>query len=213
MSGRWEFGAEPLEQTAAAADRLRRAVSLLLAMEQEDDAVAQLIGELDRAIAALEQRAPVGQLPRIGDWVDGDGRVYLDHARDVGAYNPVFPVYELTVVDAARAEGTVTFPVAYEGPPGLVHGGFLALVFDAVVQHHSCDVGLAGKTTSMSIRYRRPTPLLVALAITVDRRVEGDRIHSTARLLHGDELLCEAQVEAIAGVRGNLPAASPRRPA
>jgi hypothetical protein len=210
MTDRWTFGVEPLAQTEAVADRLRRVISLLLSLEGEDEAVAHLSEELDRTIAALGGRVPADPAPRIGVAAEGDGRVYLDHARDVGAYNPVFPHYVLTV-DGDRAEGTVAFPVAYEGPPGLVHGGFLALLFDCVVQHHSCDVGVAGKTTGMSIRYRRPTPLLVPLTITIDRRVEGDRIHSTARLLGGDRLLCEAEVEAIAGDRGALPAVSPRR--
>ena len=210
MAEPWTFGAEPLAQTVDLADRLRRVASLLVAMEHDDPAASDLARDLGRAIAALEALAPADPTPRVGAAAEGDGRVYLDHARDVGAFNPMFPVYELTV-DGDRAEGTVTFPIAYEGPPGLVHGGFLALLFDCVVQHHSCDVGVAGKTTGMSIRYRRPTPLLVPLAIAIDRRVEGDRIHSTARLLDGDELLCQAEVEAIAGDRAALPPVSPRR--
>ena len=105
--------------------------------------------------------------------------MYLDHARDVGAYNPCFPEYELTV-DGRRATGTVTFPIAYEGPPGVVHGGFLALFFDCVVQHHNCDVGVAGKTTSLAIRYRRPTPLLTPLTVR-DRPAGGGRPHPLDR--------------------------------
>ena len=96
----------------------------------------------------------------------------------------------------------MTFPVAYEGPPGLVHGGFLALFFDCVVQHHNCEVGVAGKTTSLALRYRRPTPLLTALTFTLERTVADDRIHSSAALSHGDAVVCQAEVDAIAGVRG-----------
>ena len=33
-----------------------------------------------------------------------------------------------STVDGDRATGTVTFPIAYEGPPGIVHGGFLGAV-------------------------------------------------------------------------------------
>ena len=105
----------------------------------------------------------------------------------------------------------MTFPIAYEGPPGLVHGGFLALFFDCVVQHHNCEVGLAGKTTSLTVRYLRPTPLLTPLRFTLERTVADDRIHTTGSLSLADTTVCEAEVDAIAGVRANLPEVSPRR--
>jgi hypothetical protein len=135
---------------------------------------------------------------------------YLDHGRDIGAYNPCFPLYELEV-DGPTARGTVTFPLAYEGPPGLVHGGFLGVLFDCVVQHHHCEVGQAGKTVSMAVRYRRPTPIARPLTITIERRLDGDRLHSTVQLLDGDRLLAEADVEAVAGDRSALPDV-PERP-
>ena len=95
-----------------------------------------------------------------------------------------------------------------------MHGGFLALFFDCVVQHHNCEVGLAGKTTSLTVRYPRPTPLLTPLRFTLERTVADDRIHTTGSLsLADDDVLCEAEVDAIAGVRANLPEVSPRRAA
>lgn len=211
MAERWTFGVEPLPQTEQAADLLRRVTGLLQALEGEEPAVDELIVDLQRAAAALAERIPADATPRVGLAAGGDGRAYVDHARDIGAFNPAFPEYEMDQVDTERASGTVTFPLVYEGPPGIVHGGFLALFFDCVVQHHSCDAGIAGKTTSLALRYRRPVPLLAPLAFTVDRVVGDDRIRSTARLLDGERLLCEAEVDAIAGVRENLPDVSPRR--
>ncbi len=44
--------------------------------------------------------------------------------------------------------------------------------------------GVAGKTTALSVRYRRPTPLLTPLALRRSSATSTDgRIHSTARLL------------------------------
>jgi len=77
--------------------------------------------------------------------------VYLDHGRDIGSYNPCFPEYEIRV-EGDKAWGTVSFPVAYEGPPGCVHGGFLAVFFDCVIQHHNCDYGVAGNFGSVTPR-------------------------------------------------------------
>jgi hypothetical protein len=212
MSERWTFGESPLPQTEAAAGLLRRVTSLVLALEAEDPAVDELLADLERAAHALGSSVPSDPAPRVGDRADGDGRVYLDHARDVGAFNPCVPAYELSV-DGDHAGGTVSFPIAYEGPPGIVHGGFLALFFDCVVQQHNCDLGEAGKTTSLTLRYRRPAPLLTPLEVAVQRSAGDGRIRSTARLTHGERVLCEAEVEAIAGNRDDLPAVSPRRSA
>jgi hypothetical protein len=183
----WVFGEEPLEQTKAAAARLRRVTSLLLAAEGDEPAVDRLIAALDEAEAALAGRVPADRGPRVGPAAAGGGRVYLDHGRDVGAYNPSFPEYDLTV-DGPTATGRVSFPIAYEGPAGFVHGGFLALFADCIAQHHNCAVGTAGKTVGLTIRYRRPVPLRTDLAVAATRRTEDGRIHSTVRLLDGDRL-------------------------
>jgi len=209
MTEPWTFGVEPLGQTADAAALLRRVTGLILALEGEDDEVARLIADLERAERVLATHVPPEPQPRVGPAADGDGRLYVDHARDIGAFNPAFPEYELQV-DGALASGTVTFPLVYEGPPGIVHGGFLAVFFDCVVQHHNCDVGVAGKTTSLALRFKRPAPIGVPLSFTIDRRVDGDRIRSTAAMRDGDRVVCEADVDAIAGDRTNLPAVSPR---
>jgi hypothetical protein len=207
---RWTFGTDPLPQTTRAASLLRRVTNLMLTLEQEDDAVERLIGDLERCETELRRRAPADHAPRIGAAASGSGRVYLDHAFDIGAYNPCFPEYAIEV-DGDRAQGSVNFPIAYEGPPGLVHGGVLATFFDSVVQHHNCELGLAGKTTSLQLTYRRPTPLLTDLTFVLERSVGDDRVATKGALSTGDTVLCRAEVGAIAGVRANLPEVSPRR--
>ncbi len=207
---RWTFGVEPLPEVAAVAPLLRRVAGLLQALEHADPAVAQLADDLHAAERALANLVSDDPRPRIG--VDGpaDRRPYVDHSRDVGAYNPCFPEYEITV-DGMRAFGTVMFPLAFEGPPGVVHGGVLATFFDCVVQHHNCDVGVAGKTTSLLLEYRRPTPLGVRLRFEIDRVTDDLRITSRGRLFRADDILCAATMEAVAGDRANLPPVSPRR--
>ncbi len=206
----WTFGNEPLAQTSTAAHLLRRVTGRLLALEGDESEVDRLIAELRRVDDALATRAPADPAPRVGAAAAGDGRAYIDHARHIGAYNPSFPVYDIEV-DGERATGSVEFPVVYEGPPGIVHGGFLGVFFDCAVQHHNCDAGVAGKTTSMALRYRRPVPLLTPLTFTIERAAADGRIRSTARLLDDDRVLCEADVDAVAGDRAALPEVSPRR--
>ena len=207
---RWTFGVEPLPQSLTIASLVRTVTGLVLSLEAPHAAVERLIAALRSAEAELRRLVPANPTPRVGPAAKSDGRVYLDHARDVGSFNPCFPTYEIRV-DGDRASGTVAFPIAYEGPPGVLHGGFLAVFFDSIVQHHNCDLGIAGRTTSLAVTYRRPTPLLRELHFEVERSVEDRRITSAARLFADGVVLCDAQVSAIAGDRAQLPEVSARR--
>jgi acyl-coenzyme A thioesterase PaaI-like protein len=207
---RWTFGVEPLPQQQELAPILRRVNDLVQSLEAGDPAVTTLIDQLRAAEVALSQHASADSTPRLGIDAPPDRRPYVDHARDIGAYNACFPQYEIAV-DDTRAAGAVTFPISFEGPPGIVHGGVLATFFDCVVQHHNCDVGVAGKTTSLHIDYRRPTPLAVPLRFEIERTTDDRRMTATARLFRDEVLLCTASLEAVAGDVSNVPHVPPRR--
>jgi hypothetical protein len=158
------------------------------------DAMLAHFADWERELAAS---MPLDSTPRIGDGADTQ-RVYLSHAFDIGAYNPCFPEYTFDRIDVATAEGRVTFPVAYEGPPGLVHGGFLAVFFDCVIQHQNCATALSGKTRSLSVKFRRPAPILAELRFDIVRDQVEKGVTSTARLLLDDEVLCIGEATTLA---------------
>jgi hypothetical protein len=205
----WEFGNTPLPQTLALAPILRRLTDTALTLETDERSMAQLIEDLSAAELSLARCRPVDLTPRIGPEARPDQRVYLDHGRSIGAFNPCFPEYEI-LVDGQRSSGTVLFPLAFEGPPGLVHGGFLALFFDCVIQHHNCEYGVAGKTIALDVEYRRPTPILEILHFEIERSSDAQRITSSARIEFNGKVLCRASMEAVAGDRSRLPDVSPR---
>ena len=192
------FGEQPLSQTTQAAAALRRLTGLLLSLENAHPAVDDMLSRFPEWEAELSAAAPADDLPRIGEDPDGRHRVYLDHAFDIGAYNPCFPEYRFAVMSRDDASGTVTFPLVYEGPPGSVHGGFLGVFFDCVVQQHNCATRLAGKTRSLTVKYRRPTPLCTELRFAIDRADTDRGLTSTARLSLDGEVLCVGVVETLA---------------
>ncbi|MGI5217848.1 PaaI family thioesterase [Nocardia sp. CA-290969] len=198
------FGEQPLAQTVAAAGALRRIAGLLISLEHPHPAVDTMIEHLDRWERELAGAAPLDPAPRVGPEASDAQRVYLDHAFDIGAYNPCFPEYRFDLLGPGHAAGRITFPLVHEGPPGLVHGGFLGVFFDAVVQHQSCAAGVTGKTRSMNITYRRPTPILVELRFEIERVAHDTGIRSAARLLRDDTLLCTAEVETVAAAAAKL---------
>ena len=195
------FGEAPLPQTVAAAGAIRRLGSLLLSLEHAHPTVDAIVAQISDWEHELSAAAPPDSAPRISfDESDADGsrRVYLDHATDIGAFNPCFPEYRFDHLDAETAFGRATFPLVYEGPPGLVHGGFLAVFFDCVIQHQNCLVGLSGKTRSLNVAFRRPTPVLTDLRFDITRSEVERGITSTARLLLDDEVLCIGEVNTLA---------------
>ncbi|MCV7030706.1 PaaI family thioesterase [Mycobacterium sherrisii] len=193
-----KFGEVPLPQTVAAAAAMRRLSSLLVSLEHPHPTVDAMLAKFGEWEDELTKAAPPDQTPRIGAVDDDARRVYLNHATDIGAYNPAFPEYEFDHLDPEGATGRVVFPLVYEGPPGLVHGGFLAVFFDCVIQHHSCVMGLSGKTRSLHVSFRRPTPLLTELRFDIARSHVERGIASTARLLRADDVLCIGSVETLA---------------
>ena len=195
---RARFGEVPLAQTVAAAGAIRRLGDVLLSLEHAHPTVDAIITQVDAWEGELRALVPPNSAPRIGSDVAGDQRVYLDHATDIGAFNPCFPEYHFDRLDDESASGRVTFPLVYEGPPGLVHGGFLAVFFDSVVQHQNCVRGLSGKTRSLQVTFRRPTPVLTELRFDISRSEVPRGITSTARLLLDDEVLCFGEVATLA---------------
>lgn len=195
--GTLQYGERPLAQTVAAAGAMRRLTGLLLSLEHDHPTVEAMLAQFSDWEKELATAASPDPTPRIGD--DGETkRVYLDHAFDIGAYNPCFPEYAFDHLDADTASGRVTFPLVYEGPPGLVNGGFLAVFFDCVTQHQSCAARLTGKTRSLTVTFRRPTPILTELRFDVVRSESDGRVTSTARLLLDDEVLCIGEFSTVA---------------
>jgi acyl-coenzyme A thioesterase PaaI-like protein len=118
---------------------------------------------------------------------------YLPRSPIVGEASPLSPRLDWEVAgDAIEARGT--FGAPYEGPPGFVHGGWVACAFDEVLGIANIAAGHPGMTARLTVHYRRPTPLFRELRFRgwVDR-VEGRRIMSRAEVWDGDTLTAEAE--------------------
>jgi acyl-coenzyme A thioesterase PaaI-like protein len=89
--------------------------------------------------------------------------------------------------------GTVLLGPAYEGGPGLVHGGVLALLFDHAMGEAVFVAGFAAMTVSLDVRYRAPTPLEVPLTVTAKvARTEGRSVFVEAQALVSGRVTAEA---------------------
>jgi uncharacterized protein (TIGR00369 family) len=107
-------------------------------------------------------------------------------------YGPGSPVAPPMVVedfpDEGRCVGRVTVGKKHEGPPGLVHGGVLAILLDHVLARSARAAGHGGLTATLTVTYRRPVHLGVPLLVTGQLgSVEGRRATATARLVAEDD--------------------------
>ena len=103
-------------------------------------------------------------------------------------YGPGSPVAPPMVVedfpDEGRCVGRVTVGKKHEGPPGLVHGGVLAILLDHVLARSARAAGHGGLTATLTVTYRRPVHLGVPLVVIGQLgSVHGRRATATARLV------------------------------
>jgi acyl-coenzyme A thioesterase PaaI-like protein len=184
---------EPSGAWAAKRD-LAAALRELIAQLPRTAAPEAAIRELEPAVREAAARfAAAGRVqPMEGD----RGPLYagMEHFHDrgplVGFSNPLAPPLELAIdVEVRVVRGRGRFGPAYEGAPGIVHGGFVAAALDEILGMATVFSGGPGMTRELSVRYLLPTPVDVELEFTGRfERAEGRR------------LLVSAEVEA-AGAR------------
>jgi len=74
-----------------------------------------------------------------------------------------------------RITGTVRFNQAFEGPPGHVHGGWVAGVLDHIMGMTHVRTGHPGMTGGLSVRYLKPTPLNQLIEISAEATELDDK--------------------------------------
>lgn len=146
-------------------------------------------------LAALFSTQPRGALhPFDPDpEVPHDPHVWSEWSPVMGSSHPLAPPIDLR--DAGGyVIGEVTYGSQFEGPPGCVHGGFIAAAFDDVFGAAQTLSRLAGFTGTLSVRYRSPAPL--GEPLRYEGRVlprDGRKLTCTGTLHHGDTLCADAE--------------------
>jgi acyl-coenzyme A thioesterase PaaI-like protein len=179
----------PRDEAGAAreelAARIREAVSELTSTAASVDdvrAAARLVREAADLLAQRAHGRPYDE-PAEGA-LAGRQYAFLDHSPFVGPLNPLAPPMSVTV-EGDRVVGTVTMGPAYEGPPGCLHGGFIAALFDELLGYAQSLTGRPGMTGRLAVTYRNPTPLGEPLRLEGwVTAVEGRTITTRATLHH-----------------------------
>lgn len=118
---------------------------------------------------------------------------YLPRSPLVGVVSPLAAPFAWTA-HADGVELTGTFHAAYEGPPGYVHGGWIALAFDELLGMTNIATGHPGMTGRLTVRYLKPTPLHRPVRLRgFTERVDGRRVIARGELVVDDVVTAEAE--------------------
>jgi acyl-coenzyme A thioesterase PaaI-like protein len=177
----------------ALTDEVRRLIAATVTNTANAADTVALTGELARVVDRIEAHVPSPVPPRLGPDRPAHG-AHDGMPYDVvhGRYNPLaIPVVMHN--EPPKAIGTVTFTTPYEGPPGCVHGGILASVFDMVLTGANLLADVAGPTVELTIHYRKPTLLHTETRFEAWVEERKGRIATAAgRALQGDKVTLEA---------------------
>ncbi len=180
------------------AEALRPLITLTAASELDESAMleaAESLESVGRALAARAGPRRARQRPDLGR----DAQEYFPTSPIMGMDNPLAPPVRVRVVDGAdggprEIRADAWFDYAYEGPPTCVHGGVISELFDDVLGAANIAAGNPGMTGTLTVRYRRPTPLRTDLRI--EARClgrDGRKIRTWAGIYHDDVLTAEAE--------------------
>ncbi|KUP97978.1 PaaI family thioesterase [Thermobifida cellulosilytica] len=179
----------PAELTALA-DQVRRLIDAVA----HTDADPSELAAVNRAVGELTERLNTRRRPAstmVRQTWDG-GRVdYNTIANAVsGPANPVAPLRNLRVTEDGLY-GETTLDSFYEGPPGCVHGGWVAALLDQVLGEATAVFGRVCLTANLTVDYRRPTPLNTPLAVS--SRITGVE---RRKVFVSGEIRCNGEVTA-----------------
>ena len=189
------WGQEAWEQKRRLARAMRLVIERLVPSNAPEEELRRAAAALERYAEALKAHPRLKHFHGYAESANaGDVGAFFDQSPMIGLANPLAPPITIGRSGERTAQATVTFGSAYEGPPGCVHGGFVAAAFDEVLGYVQSLGGNPGMTARLAVQYRRPTPLHTELRFEAEFvRVEGRKIFTQGRVLANGILTAEAE--------------------
>jgi len=206
---------QPVPPRTRLAAALREMNEAVVAARADDAFLLRAAETIEDLVAGFGPALREGRLARPQPDLSRGAHELFPTSPVIGAMNPLSPpvVIETVLVDDGAAlgggalgggalgggalseiRGRANFGFRYEGPPTCVHGGVIAETFDEVMGMANLAAARGGMTGTLTVRYRRPTPLLTDLVV-VARCLgqEGRKIRTWAALYHDNVLTAEAE--------------------
>lgn len=179
-----------VEQYTSFTDSVRALADACVRTLADADALARAQAEIEAVTARLaadqipgtqgERSLENGIANGINDW----GNTV------VGVRNPMALPLDFTF-DGEKLSADFFPGAVYEGPPGHMHGGVIALLLDQALGTLAGEIGKPGLTGNLTVDYRRPTKLNTRLRIEAwHHRTEGVKTWTKGAILNADGEVC-----------------------
>ena len=180
---------------------LRRLADAMRLVTDQTVRTAAAPDVLAEAAAAVERAAAI-LAPHTDPWAPSvpahpnttvDPHVYFPFSPMIGWYSPLAAPIHCELVEGGGIIGRGALGAAYEGPPGCVHGGVIAGVFDEMLGIANITADVGAMTGTLTIVYRSPTPLYADLVFqSKTESIDGRKVNTRGTLHVGDRLCAEA---------------------
>ena len=172
------------------AQSVRELADAVIRTEADDDEIRIARAEIEAVTKRLRERQLAGSYG-VRFNAAGQGRAWGNAV--VGLRNPVAPPLVVEHDDSGRAWADFRLGAAYEGPPGLVHGGVSALILDQLLGEAASAGGKPGMTGTLTMRYRRATALGALHAEARIDRVEGYKTYTVGTISDAEGITVKAE--------------------
>jgi acyl-coenzyme A thioesterase PaaI-like protein len=169
---------------------VRELIDAALRTEVDDEEIRAAQGEIEALTKRLRERQIEGSYG-VRFNATGESRPWGNAV--VGLRNAVAPRLVIEHDITGRAWSDFHLGAAYEGPPGLVHGGVSALILDQMLGEAAGAGGKPGMTGTLTLRYRRGTPLGPLQAEAHIDRVEGAKTFAVGHIADAGGVTVEAE--------------------
>lgn len=171
----------PPQQTAAYAAQLEKIASEFSALSNE---------KRERSFGVVDDRSESS----VGSGYEYGAGNSLSYRPISGNCNAVSPRMQYFLNESEHyLLGKVTFSAAYEGPPGLVHGGYIAACMDemfGIAVSHS-DIKVPCMTGTLKVIYRAPVPLQQEITYkSWMEKEEGRKVFAKCTVSDSNNNLC-----------------------
>jgi acyl-coenzyme A thioesterase PaaI-like protein len=171
---------------------VRRLMNASVLTDADPAKVVEATGQIN-AIAEGLENAGLRELMQRPD-EDSMRRGDRPYSPVIGPANPIAPPLVVTALEDRTVIGECTMQPIHEGPPGAIHGGWVATLLDQLLGHASAASGNRGFTAELTVRYRRPTPYGVPLALRGRTDgVDGRRVYTSAEIVVDDIVTAQAK--------------------
>ncbi len=187
----------PLNEEWAEKRRLSQAIKrlteALVTSTPTPETLAAIATRVDGAAQELEASPRIYGRMALAENHGSYGFVSHEINPIIGHANPIAPPVNMWI-DGDMVRATCTLDWAYEGPPGCLHGGLVAAVFDQVLGFTQVLTKQPGVTGTLTTRFIKPTPLGTELRMEarVDR-VEGRKNFISGEMFAGDRLTASCE--------------------